>query len=634
MVAVWNWVLTFGLVVVHAAFGYQLLRRFRAQGETWLESVLYSSGISFGLTSLAVLSFGIVGWLKPWAMIILLAALGMLAGRSGWRQIRLVVPEIKRGLIHTLKSRSSLSLLLFIAAVLVLGALVASAPLTGSDAMVYHFDVPRLYGEASRIFPLYSKVNSFFSIGSGHMLIVLGMLIGNDRTALGLCYLGGLLALIATYAIARKYLSRSFSLLASALFVVTPMTFWQMTVAGAPDMWTTFYTMMSVVCFINWIGRRDLGNLTLCGFFAGIAAGSKYTGWATPLILALLLAYYSRLSVRTLAWFAVPLLVTATWRHVINFVWTGDPFFPFLSQILDVYEFNAFTYQKIITDTKAPGFQLSPVRLLTYPFLLTLDGKQVGIGHYFGPLILAFSPLILPSALSSKLKPILIFSIGFFATNWVGNQIGRFLLPIFPLVLVLSINSLSWLRSEAGLRLATHSCNAMLGFFLLFGVVSDTIYAKDFLLVTLGRENERAFLRRMAPDYQASEYINEYLSDKPGVVMVFFRHTYYLTIPFINGDPRSSWIMNPQKIASPESLYAFLQERGIRWVVNAADYPPWFSALFERLEMRGLLTPVASREVENFAGKRIYGRRERTHVVILKVEPGVEATADYPRVGR
>jgi len=66
---------------------------------------------------------------------------------------------------------------------------MARAPLTGSDAMQYHFTIPML--ELGKHFePIFWISNSFF-LGEGHLLISLGMALGSDRISLGLIYLGG-----------------------------------------------------------------------------------------------------------------------------------------------------------------------------------------------------------------------------------------------------------------------------------------------------------------------------------------------------------------------------------------------------------------------------------------------------------
>ena len=44
--------------------------------------------------------------------------------------------------------------------------------------------------------------------------------------------------------------------------------------------------------------------------------------------------------------------------------------------------------------THPPGFNLSIPGLMAFPLLLSLKGNAYGVGHYFGPLILALAPLI------------------------------------------------------------------------------------------------------------------------------------------------------------------------------------------------------------------------------------------------
>jgi len=78
VVAIANSALTFGLVIVHAAFGWQCLRRFRWPAERWLDSALCSVAFAFGLSALLMFSLGIVGWLRPvvvWALVSVILAL-------------------------------------------------------------------------------------------------------------------------------------------------------------------------------------------------------------------------------------------------------------------------------------------------------------------------------------------------------------------------------------------------------------------------------------------------------------------------------------------------------------------------------------------------------------------------------
>ena len=625
VVAIANSVLTFGLVIVHAAFGWQCLRRFRWPAERWLDSALCSVAFAFGLSALLMFSLGIVGWLRPVVVWALVSVMGVAAGRAGWRGALGSMRQFWRALSGGAARGAGLAWLVLLTGVLLLSLLTVSAPLTGSDALSYHFMVPRLYEDAGRVFPVFWHVNSFFSIGTGHGLILLGTMLGDASTGLRLCHLGGVLSTLATYALARRFMPANWALLTAALLLVAPMTFWQMSVAGAPDMWTTLYTVLAVLTLLNWSDRRDEGSLGLCGFFAGLAASSKYTGWAVPLLVLPFVIFFGPRSAKglgkALLLFVLPVLVAGSWRHVLNYVWTGDPVFPFLARLLAVENFNTFTYEKMLTGTRAPGFTLTPWRFVTYPFLLTLEGRTVGVGHYFGPIILSLAPIALVSSLTARLRIVLLLCLGFFVTNWLTSQVGRFLLPVFPLALVLSVHALWWLTCRPGLRIARTAAWTAVGAFLCFGVAASALYARDFLPVVVGTESREAFLRRMAPDYEIAEYVNEAIAGQPGKVMVFFRHTYYLTVPFVHGDPRISWIMTLERTKTADSLHQLLQELDVRWVVETGPYPFWLESSFRELKRRGLLTEGPSTDVENFSGNRIYGRRGPVRVVILRVEP-------------
>jgi hypothetical protein len=81
-------------------------------------------------------------------------------------------------------------------------------------------------------------------------------------------------------------------------------------------------------------------------------------------------------------------------------------------------------------------------------------------------------------------------------------------------------------------------CAATLAVFGLFCLASDAIYAKAFLPVSVGLESKDAFLDRMAPDYQASKFVNSAVAAQEGNTLLFFRHLYYVKTPYVNGTLR------------------------------------------------------------------------------------------------
>jgi hypothetical protein len=146
------------------------------------------------------------------------------------------------------------------------------------------------------------------------------------------------------------------------------------------------------------------------------------------------------------------------------------------------------------------------------------------------------------------------------------------------------------------------------------------LYARDFSRVSVGREDKEAFLERMAPDYQAAMFLNSALAKQNGNALVFMRHLYYLRIPYVYGDPDSSWIVNPDVLTSPQALLAFLKEQNIRWVVKAPDYPNALAGVFQESEEQGILVPETQAEVLVFTGNsRSLNNRQKIPLVLLRV---------------
>src|SRR5208337_1274550 len=105
--------------------------------------------------------------------------------------------------------------------------------------------------------------------------------------------------------------------------------------------------------------------------------------------------------------------------------------------------------------------------------------------------------------------------------------------------------------------------------------------------------------------------------------LVFFPHVYYLTVPFICGDPAGNWGIDPEKLHSPEAWLAFFRREHIRWVVRSPEYPDAISAPMHRLQASGKLLPFAEGQTTDFVGKRMDGVKRPASIVILRVQDGL-----------
>ncbi len=605
------------LAAVAIAFGARVLRLLGAEVSSPLEKCLYSAGISFALVQVAVHGLIAIGWLNRISVVILAVLMAIASGKS-WRILEELASSLTSFRAQLKNSRLATALTILIAVFLLTDAFMAMAPITGSDALHYHFTAPLLWLQHG-FHPLFDITLSF-AVGQSHMLILMGLALGSDHISLGLIFLGGALSAAALYRLAREWMPLEASLAVTLAFLLTPMVFWQMTVAGAPDIWILFYCTLSVFAAARSISARSASWAIVAGFLAGAAGGSKYPAMIIPLaICALLLMETLSLRIALASGFAA--LAAGVWPLLRNAIWTRDPVFPFLSRWLAPANFNPYAFASVLADTRPAAAHSGFVSWIEYPFRLTLEGQKFGVGHYFGPLILIFAPLLF-----FAYKPTPLFRVGagvwaaVFLTNVFTSQMARFLLPVFAIALVFAFAGAEKIM-RGDRPLLRFACSAAILVFLLFGAASYSLYARDFLPAGLGIEPREHFLQRFAPNYQEVSFINSVLEGKPGVTLVFFRHIYYLRVNMMEGDPQSSWLVNPETLSAPESMLAFLRKSGVHWVVKTGDYPLAIREPLRILESTGELRPVASTVANDFSNWRVEGEKVNVPVQILEVKP-------------
>lgn len=582
-----------------------------------LEQAVYASGLFFATFQVILLFLGLFGWLRLSVVLPILCAMAIWAGKS-WLQ----VGHLGSAFVGSLRrARNSIHWAGIVALTIVcalVDALMAMAPLTGSDAMYYHFTAPMLeVGKAWQ--PVFWLAQSFYA-GGGHALIQLGMTLGSDHISMGFIYLGGLLTAMSLFVTVRRLAGEFWAWIALIVFFSTPMIFWQLSTSGCPDIWIAFYTSLAVLAASRSATEPNWRWLLLAGFFAGAAAGVKYTSWIIPASVALWCGWTTR-SFRRVAVCGAWSLPTGVLPLFRNAWWSGDPFFPFLTRWLAPSHFNAFSLNEILGALHPADSSTTLRSLISYPLSIPLQGDSYGgFGRYWGPLVLAFVPL---AVLVARKNPISTATATVWAAILLANELTaqqpRYLLPAFPLAVALIVAGVAHAMQRPWRRVQIAAvCTLCL--FVAFGTSSEFLYARDFIPVAVGLEPRVTFLQRMAPDYATVAFLNHTLEGQNGKVMVFFNYVYYLQVPFEMGDPGTSWLVNPDRLSTPCDLEKFLRQENIRWVVKAPDYPASLDRTFQELERNGGLTPVTSAAIRNISGFRMYKRTELTNLTISKVE--------------
>src|SRR5579863_10435436 len=236
--------LALAIFLITAALGKHILEIAGLTVESPLDAVLFSSGLGFAALQLFLGILGLAAGLTVRSVVALLALLAI-AGWRGWKSIILLCRESAKDFSILFKTGAAKALGVCIFFFLSLEALLSTAPLTGSDAMHYHFTTPLLeIGRPER--PIFWLTHSFF-IGLAHELIAMGLVLGGNRLAQLLIFFGGFLTTAALFQMARKWMPPKWALAAALTFLMTPMVFWQVSTAGSPDIWMGFYGVLAAL---------------------------------------------------------------------------------------------------------------------------------------------------------------------------------------------------------------------------------------------------------------------------------------------------------------------------------------------------------------------------------------------------
>lgn len=548
------------------------------------------------------------------ALVPLLSLAILFSGTSIQPVIRML-----SGILRRIREASEVETLLgsSFTLVVVIEFLSAMAPLTASDALHYHFAVPaQILRNGFR--PDFFLSDGFLC-GESHLLILMGLAFGSERLAMGLVLLGGILSAVATFCLARRWISRHWAWITTLSFLLTPLVFWQVSSPGAPDLWMVLFTIAAVLVISKARELRGLGPAVIAGCLAGGIAGAKYTGCfiAAALFVALLVEMRSFAAGLC---FAASALFTGIWPYLRNALWTGDPLFPFLLHRLSPTHVNSNALFWYMAATGA-GTHIGLVQIAKSLVFAGVDPNRLGFFQFFGPLVLAFSPLLFRTVRNTPVwRATLIVWLVSVACIGSSSGMARFQLPIFPLALAASITGVAALN-DTHFKLLRIAAVSSIAIVLLAGFAGLLIYTRNPVKATLGLISRENYLRQFAPEYQASEFTNDFFQHHPsdGNILVFNRHLYYFRVPFIYGFPAANWGIDPSALQTPDQWREFFSENHITWVIRNPRFPPALAVQLEGMERDGELVPVAQTEVENFLGKRIAGVRERTQLVILRV---------------
>ena len=611
-------------LLLFCGLGAVFLRILKITNLSAFDTLLFSAATGTILLELAVS----VGELAPNIRtgVRIAVALAALLGLAGaWATFAVLQQGFRalRALVGIERPLAALFLL-----VLVLQGLASLAPVTGSDALHYHFTMQTLY-LAEGFHAPWSLLHGFFC-GISHQLILAGLALGSGQLAQGWLFFGGALGALATLRLVQLWIGGVWPWLAALAFALTPVTFWQTTAAGAPDIWMCAFVPLCLLAILQARVNSSSNFIVLAGVLTGAIAGTKYTGliFAAALLVGLLFAFRSAghsTAAKSWLFFACATAV-GIWPYMRNWFWTGDSVFPFLFSRLHHAGplVNETALTSILLDTGTSHI-FSLWTLLKFPLFAAVDQSHLGPWQLLGPLVLIFGPFAIWQFRNNAEGRIVLLvwflgALGIAATS----AMARFLLPLLPVALGTSVAGLA-LMTEKRWRVLRALSLLTIGGFIFVGLAAMTVYSRAAWSVVAGRATPESYLLANSPDYQRTEFLNREVErlGQPGRALIFVRHLYYMRVPYFNGDPEDSWEMNPALLDSSAAWERLFVRHQIRWVLKSPEYPAALAASLTRLENDGWLRPCASGDVESFSGNRIRGARVRDPITLYCVQTSV-----------
>jgi len=596
-----------------ACCGQRILRLLSVEIAAPSDHFLVSTalGILAAETFLALAEFSDHVRIGSYLIVGVLAFFFLLEGRPFARQLS----SLARGI--NMFSGIDRALFWLIVAAIAVEFLIASAPLTGSDAQNYHFTVPKLILERGS-HPLFSITPSFLC-GQHHSLILFGLALGSERLALGFIFLGGVLSAAVVARLSSIWATHRTVLIVTLMFLVTPVVFWQISNSGAPDIYMAFFLGAALLLLNQPDGHRHWQLLFVVGLLTGGVAGAKYSGAIIAVSLLIAVIWQFR-RIGLAAAFVAGAVLGGISPYVRNFLWTGNPVFPFLSERLAPHLVSAYALRDLALNTGAA--QHHPL-LGLLPFELFARGTpgNLGFWDFFGPVVIALAPSILLAARNTRMWRI-VLTVWLFsgAGLYFSSGLLRFLLPLYPLALACVAAGFECI-TERQWKFARSAALALFSFISVAGFGGLLVYAAKPIQAAIGLQTREAYLQENAQDYAAVQAINEALggAGHQGNVFVFLRHLYYLRVPFISGDPANSFEADPARLDSADAWKRYFRARQITYVVRGARYPAALASTLTELERQGTLVPIEELQVKNLSGKRIDETVVTVPVVILKV---------------
>lgn len=545
-----------GITVLLTALGLAVARLFNLDWSNTAETISISLFLGTGVFGLAVLGLGLLGLLTPVpVLIITFFTLAVSHREIG----KLLIRKALKTTLSTSEGKILTGLLLGFAIMLLLRT---ATPPHGFDEAIYHLPVTRQFVDQGRIVPEFnnSMGNQPFLI---HMVYAVCLLANSDIAAKLFNLALAVATSLALYGFCKRYVSSRVGVIAAIAFFAAGMVT-EVAVTTRVDVSIAGILFVTTYSMINYLDTRKRGWLWISAVLAGFSLGVKHSAALWLVFVAAMYVieslWHSRQGLAAtvkygVVYGAIAFAVASPW-YVKNYVWFGNPVYPFFTGEVASYGANGLRYfdgeaerkldeyfdvvrkedpelVKAGEETFAANAAARPERHPMRPWEVYFkpDTYLMAEARHYPNYLFLVLPVSLFITRRRWLVWLLILSSCYFLIATQNSWIARHLLPAYPAWTIITAFTLvtvgDWLKKRAAFA---RNLPIYLTAIALGVVVSSSVRSlreTNALSFIAGSTSRRDFMRGFTW-YRPLEFINTELPADARIMMIGAQMTYGL----------------------------------------------------------------------------------------------------------
>ncbi|MFH2102335.1 MAG: glycosyltransferase family 39 protein [Chloroflexota bacterium] len=595
------------MLINAAALGSGILRR-------WFpfingpERVLLGTGLGLGFFGLSGFGLAASGVNHPNVYASIQIVLFAIAGFAGW--LRLIQQDFQLlwQYLRTPLERKLAWIPWLVIIFLGLAFILAFAPPADSfDALLYHLAIPEAWLKnggltAATIIPHY------WYPGLVEGMYTWGLALGSDMVAQFLHLACSVLTVLLIWRWVERIWGNTTAWRAVAVIVSVPslplLASWAYT-----DMTLAFTCATAVYLLWRSLEVRDRRIFALCGVYCGLAMGVKYTSFILPITIVGWIIWKQRRNagemLRNILWIGIPAAIVASPWYVRNWIWMGNPVYPFVFGGQNWDPFLAAQYSEA-----GSGIGWSFLEIILLPINITLGHRDMNFfDGRIGPVWLILLPIALWTLWRIRLEDenkrqgillpalfalanIIFWTIGVISTAALWQS--RLLFP--GLMLLAPLMGLAWEKLEL-LDLQRFRISFILRTLLLIFLSVNLLDLGLFVLVrnplatALGMNSRQTYYERFQPNYDDALALVDQTPEDARVYFVFEPRSYQMTRS-VYADPINQNLAHDFYLyQTPEKVLQAWQAEEYTYVLyqfagdSLVDNPEQVAQLFSMLEI-------------------------------------------------